>query len=66
MSTTITKDVTERPLMTRREILEIVPVNSTTLWRWVRKGSFPKPINQDGGKLLWSKESVEAWIGAPL
>jgi prophage regulatory protein len=66
MSKALVKDVTQRPVLTRRELLGILPINQSTLWRWIRAQKFPRPINPEQGKLLWRKADVEAWMGQSL
>ena len=52
-----------RPLMTRAEILEQIPVDASTLYRWTKAGRFPRPINGGRGcKTLWNRKEVEAWL----
>jgi predicted DNA-binding transcriptional regulator AlpA len=52
---------TEKPLVTREELLDILPVNSSTLWRWIRAGRFPAPISTPG-KVFWSRVVFEQWM----
>lgn len=49
------------PLLTRADVLAIVPVNASTLWRWVRASRFPEPI-QAMGKQFWRREALERWM----
>src|SRR5207249_5580084 len=47
-----------------RQVLEMIGVSRTTLWRMVQAGSFPRPVwitERNRGYLL---ESVEAWMKA--
>ena len=47
-----------------RQVLEMIGVSRTTLWRMVQAGSFPRPVwitERNQGYLL---ESVEAWMRA--
>ena len=47
-----------------RQVLEMIGVSRTTLWRMVRAGHFPRPVcitERNRGYLL---ESVEAWMRA--
>lgn len=47
-----------------RQVLEIIGVSRTTLWRMVQAGTFPRPVcitERNRGYLL---ESVEAWMTA--
>ncbi len=34
----------------------------TTIWRWVREGTFPAPIKVNAHSIAWRKEDVDAWI----
>ena len=47
-----------------RQVLEMIGVSRTTLWRMVQAGVFPRPVcitERNRGYLL---ESVEAWMRA--
>ena len=47
-----------------RQVLEMIGVSRTTLWRMVRAGHFPRPVcitERNRGYLL---TSVEAWMRA--
>lgn len=37
------------------------PPNRTTIWRWVRAGTFPAPV-KFGARARWSEAVVDAWI----
>jgi len=38
-----------------------VGASSTTLWRWIRQGSFPRPKYTPGGRRVWPAEAIAAW-----
>jgi len=40
----------------------IVPIGKSTLWLWVRKGYFPKPIKLGPRSTAWRISDVEAWL----
>jgi prophage regulatory protein len=47
-----------------RQVLEMIGVSRTTLWRMVQAGNFPRPVcitERNRGYLL---KSVEAWMRA--
>lgn len=44
------------------KVLERVPVGKSTLWRWVKKGTFPKPYKLSPGTTVWSESDVDAWL----
>ncbi len=47
-----------------RQVLEMIGVSRTTLWRMVQAGSFPRPIWITDGSQGYLLESVEAWMRA--
>lgn len=40
----------------------IVPTSSSTFWRWVNAGNFPKPIKLGQRVTAWRCEDVRAWL----
>jgi predicted DNA-binding transcriptional regulator AlpA len=40
----------------------MIPVSPATLWRWVREGSFPRPVRLSSRITAWRAEDVERWI----
>lgn len=36
-------------------------VASSTIWGWVKNGTFPKPIKLSKNCTAWNAEDVEAW-----
>ena len=40
----------------------IVPVGSSTLWRWVAAGTFPKPVKLSARVTAWRCEDVARWM----
>lgn len=40
----------------------LVPIDHSTLWRWVRNGYFPKPIKLGPHTTAWSVQAVMDWI----
>jgi predicted DNA-binding transcriptional regulator AlpA len=40
----------------------IVEVAPATLWRWVRKGTFPAPVKLGERVTAWRVESVREWM----
>ena len=41
-----------------------LPVHANTLWRWVKKGTFPTPIHLSPGCVVWDMGAIEAWENA--
>lgn len=47
-----------------REIAGNIAPN--TLWGWVKKGEFPKPIKLSANCTAWDAREVEAWAQARI
>ena len=45
-----------------KQVLELLPVNRSTLWRWVKDGYFPKPRKVSPGVTVWSRYEVLAFV----
>lgn len=48
-------------LMRIVEVEEMVRVKTTTIYRWIKDGKFPRPLKM-GFVSLWARAEVEAWI----
>ena len=46
------------------QVLALVPVSKSTLWRRVQAGSFPAPLKLSERVTVWRAEDVQAWIKA--
>ena len=51
-------------LLTQRDVCNLLRITYPTLYRWLKDGRFPEPVNGRGRKLLWSPEVVEEWVNA--
>ena len=40
----------------------LVPIDHSTLWRWVKQGRFPQPVKLGPNITAWSAQSVHDWI----
>lgn len=54
-------DSPDGTLMRLVEVEEAVCVKTTTIYKWMKEGKFPKPIKM-GFVSLWVRAEVEAWI----
>lgn len=54
-------DSPDGTLMRLVEVEEAVCVKTTTIYKWMKEGRFPKPIKM-GFVSLWVRSEVEAWI----
>lgn len=48
-------------LMDLKQVCHAVGFKKTTLYKWMKTGEFPKPINI-GRSVRWVSGEVEAWI----
>lgn len=46
------------------QVIELIPVSKSTIWRWIRAGSFPRPAKVVAKIRLWSCQDVRAWMAA--
>ncbi len=44
------------PHLTKR-----IGVSGSSIWAWVKKGTFPKPVKLSPNCTAWTAESVEKW-----
>ena len=42
----------------------VLPVSPSSVWRWVRKKTFPAPIKLAPGVTAWRWSDVKAWLAA--
>lgn len=42
--------------------LGIVPVSGSTVWRWVKEGSFPAPVKLSPSVTAWTASSIREWL----
>ena len=52
---------TARRMLSEKEVLKIIPVGHTTLWRMVKKGRFPKPTFVSANRCFWYEDVILAW-----
>jgi prophage regulatory protein len=47
-----------------RQVLAMIGVSRTTLWRMVQEGTFPRPVQVTGRNAHYLLQAVEAWMRA--
>ena len=52
------------PILTWSEVLKIVPYSRVQVWRMVRAGSFPPPLQLSERRIGWRQSVVEEWINS--
>ncbi|WP_286852020.1 AlpA family phage regulatory protein [Hydrogenophaga sp. 70-12] len=45
-------------------LLEVLPISPATLWRWVNKDAFPKPVKLSSRVTAWRFDEVRCWLQA--
>ena len=54
-------------LMTTREIIALVRLSRTSIYRMTRQSRFPPPCSVGNGKIRWREDDVRAWMaGLPV
>lgn len=48
-------------LLRQRDLMEIMQISRSTLWRVQQRDDFPKPVTLLGCK-RWRREELEAWL----
>jgi prophage regulatory protein len=52
-------------LLRERQLLTLVlPIARPTLWAWIARGAFPRPIRLSRGAVAWRREDVLDWIAS--
>ena len=49
-------------LLTRDEVLEIVPMSRAMLYVEVRAGRFPSPIRLGRRRVAWREDELMSWV----
>lgn len=60
MSTTTA--TTTRYYRMKHILNDILPVNESTIWRWVRDGKFPAPFKLAPRVAVWDAGQVDSWV----
>jgi predicted DNA-binding transcriptional regulator AlpA len=53
-----------RRMLSEKQVLEIVPVGRTTLYRMEKAGRFPKSIYISPNRRVWFEDEIIAWQNA--
>lgn len=55
------QDATER-LVRLKELIQILGISGTSIWRRCKEGDFPTPIKTGPGSTSWKLSEVMRWI----
>jgi prophage regulatory protein len=50
-----------RKMLREEQVLDIVPVSRSTLWRMERTGKFPKATYISANRRIWFEDQVAEW-----
>jgi prophage regulatory protein len=48
--------------MRQKQVLALVPISKSTLWRRIQEGSFPKPVKLSPRVTVWRTQDIRVWI----
>lgn len=51
-------------LLRRKEVLRLIGVDASTLWRWRKAGAFPAPVKVTRQTLRWRETDIANWLEA--
>jgi prophage regulatory protein len=49
-------------ILRQRQVLELLGISSSTLWDWVKRGKFPKPIAIGPNSKAWLGDEIDAYL----
>ena len=49
-------------ILRTRQVMELLGVGRTTLWRWSRKGIIPKPVRLGPRAVGWRADELQDWL----
>ena len=52
---------TARRMLNEKQVLAIVPLSHTGLWRLEKAGRFPKPTFISPNRRIWFEDEIVAW-----
>ena len=56
------KQVTAPQFLRLPEVLNLVGVTRSTLYRWMEAGTFPRQISVGGNTVVWVESDVTKWM----
>jgi prophage regulatory protein len=50
-------------LLKKKDILQLCAISHSTLYRMIKKGTFPEPVALTGGRsVAWREDDIAHWI----
>ncbi|WP_183330536.1 helix-turn-helix transcriptional regulator [Halomonas campaniensis] len=53
--------MTHETYLTVQQVADRYATSTSSIWRWVRRGQFPRPVKLSPGCTRWRASDVEAW-----
>ncbi|NOT18101.1 MAG: AlpA family phage regulatory protein [Sulfuriferula sp.] len=50
-------------LLNRADVEKQARISRSSIYRNIKKGIFPKPVNLGSGAVRWKQSDITAWIG---
>ena len=57
-----TNDSTEQRVIRIQELMQIISVSRTSIWRWVKSGDLPAPIAIGPNCVGWLSTEIHTWL----
>lgn len=51
-------------LLRLRDVMDQTGLGSSTIYRYIKGGSFPAPVKIGGYSARWRQSAINAWIGS--
>jgi predicted DNA-binding transcriptional regulator AlpA len=48
-------------MLSEKQVLGLIPIARSTLWRWEARGAFPPGVCIEGRRKLYYEDEVVAW-----
>ena len=49
-------------LLSKAQVVEMTSLSTTTIWRMMKKGSFPQNVRASMRRVAWRKSDIDNWI----
>ncbi|MCI4400265.1 MAG: AlpA family phage regulatory protein [Campylobacteraceae bacterium] len=51
-------------LLRLKQVVQLTNISRATIWRWVKAGSFPKPMKITNRVVVWKNSDIQAYIAS--
>jgi prophage regulatory protein len=60
----VTSSIPARKYIRAQELATVLAVHRSTLWRWVRDGHLPRPVQLGPNTVAWDSTQIDAWLAS--